>query len=60
MKKHKCKFHAVCEVQDSKALNVGDKDWPHFMLIPNGNKYCKFVCEICGKVKYVEEQEGKK
>ena len=56
MKKHKCKFHAIGEIQKIEMI-----EWrQYFIPLPFADIYCKFVCEICGKVKYVKIQEEEK
>ncbi len=53
MKKHKCKFHLIGETQDIEVIR-----WHrYFIPLPFGEKSCKFVCEICGKIKYVKNKE---
>ncbi len=53
MKKHKCKFHLIGEIQKIEMI-----EWRQYLIpLPFGETYCKFVCEICGKIKYVKNKE---
>lgn len=53
MKKHKCKFHLIGEIQKTETFK-----WRQYLIpLPFPEIYCKFICEICGKVKYVKNKE---